>query len=117
MSLLAPALRASARRARGLLSAGARSTPAAAAGVRPSLALSRGLAGPPPPPPPETPGKEAWRVSAYTGRAYGGLRDEDRIFTNLYVDGDWRLEGARKRGDWYKTKEIVQMVGRACAVS
>jgi len=41
-------------------------------------------------------------------RAYqGNLRDEDRIFTNLYNDTDWGIEGAMKRGDWYKTKEIV----------
>ncbi|CAK5082784.1 unnamed protein product [Meloidogyne enterolobii] len=29
--------------------------------------------------------------------SYGGLKDEDRIFTNLYG----------KYGDWYKTKEII----------
>merc|ERR1711912_182211 len=31
-----------------------------------------------------------------------------RIFTNLYGRHDWRLKGAMARGDWYKTKEIVQ---------
>jgi len=35
------------------------------------------------------------------------LKDEDRIFTNLYGRRDWRLKGAKKRGDWYKTKEII----------
>ncbi|MBT3373510.1 MAG: NADH-quinone oxidoreductase subunit NuoF [Rhodospirillaceae bacterium] len=35
------------------------------------------------------------------------LRDEDRIFTNLYGFQDWRLEGARKRGDWDNTKAIL----------
>ncbi|WP_323795723.1 NADH-quinone oxidoreductase subunit NuoF [Nisaea sp.] len=35
------------------------------------------------------------------------LRDEDRIFTNLYGWFDWGLEGARKRGDWSTTKEIL----------
>ncbi|MCZ8313200.1 MAG: NADH-quinone oxidoreductase subunit NuoF [Magnetospirillum sp.] len=35
------------------------------------------------------------------------LQDKDRIFTNLYADGDWGLEGARKRGDWDGTKEIL----------
>merc|ERR1712183_941436 len=35
------------------------------------------------------------------------LKDEDRIFTNLYGRHDWRLKGAESRGDWYKTKEIV----------
>lgn len=52
--------------------------------------------------------EETWRVSNYS-RSHGGLSDEDRIFTNLYRDGDWRLEGALKRGDWYKTKDLVQM--------
>jgi NADH dehydrogenase (ubiquinone) flavoprotein 1 len=35
------------------------------------------------------------------------MSDEDRIFTNLYGRHDWRLKGALKRGDWYKTKEII----------
>lgn len=35
------------------------------------------------------------------------LKDEDRIFTNLYGRHDWKLKGAMSRGDWYKTKEIV----------
>ncbi len=35
------------------------------------------------------------------------LRDEDRIFTNLYGFQDWRLDGARKRGDWDNTKAIL----------
>ena len=40
-------------------------------------------------------------------RTYGGLSDQDRIFTNLYRDGDPFIEGALKRGDWYQTKDIV----------
>lgn len=40
-------------------------------------------------------------------RRYGGLSDNDRIFTNLYGKHDFRLKGALKRGDWYKTKEIM----------
>ena len=28
------------------------------------------------------------------------LSDKDRIFTNLYGQHDWRLAGARARGDW-----------------
>jgi NADH dehydrogenase (ubiquinone) flavoprotein 1 len=59
-------------------------------------------------PPSEQPGKEAWRVSAYASGSHGGLPDADRIFTNLYSDGDFRLEGARKRGDWHRTKDLVQ---------
>lgn len=42
-------------------------------------------------------------------RVYGGLRDADRIFTNLYGEQDWRLPDAKKRGDWHKTKEIMWM--------
>ena len=43
------------------------------------------------------------------------LRDEDRIFTNLYGWFDWGLEGARKRGDWSTTKQIpLAQSGRHC---
>ncbi|KAJ1553787.1 ndufv1NADH dehydrogenase flavoprotein subunit 1 [Cladochytrium tenue] len=42
-----------------------------------------------------------------TARTYGNLKDSDRIFTNLYGKHDFRLAGALKRGDWYKTKEIL----------
>src|SRR5580704_13041880 len=35
------------------------------------------------------------------------LEDKDRIFTNLYGDRDWRLAGARERGDWAGTKDLV----------
>ncbi len=35
------------------------------------------------------------------------LADKDRIFTNLYGQGDWRLDGARRRGDWDGTKELI----------
>ncbi|XP_022083330.1 NADH dehydrogenase [ubiquinone] flavoprotein 1, mitochondrial-like [Acanthaster planci] len=40
-------------------------------------------------------------------KKYGPLKDQDRIFTNLYGRHDWRLKGALARGDWYKTKEIL----------
>ncbi|KAJ3077577.1 ndufv1NADH dehydrogenase flavoprotein subunit 1 [Quaeritorhiza haematococci] len=40
-------------------------------------------------------------------KSYGNLSDQDRIFTNLYGRHDFRLQGAMKRGDWYKTKEIL----------
>jgi len=39
---------------------------------------------------------------------YGGLKDSDRIFTNLYGRHDFKLKGAKARGHWYKTKEIIQ---------
>ncbi len=35
------------------------------------------------------------------------LADKDRIFTNLYGQGDWGLAGARARGAWAGTKEFI----------
>ena len=35
------------------------------------------------------------------------LSDKDRIFTNLYGAHDWRLAGARARGDWDGTAAIL----------
>ena len=35
------------------------------------------------------------------------LSDKDRIFTNLYGLRDWRLRGARVRGDWDGTAAII----------
>ncbi|MDA8347571.1 MAG: NADH-quinone oxidoreductase subunit F, partial [Pseudomonadota bacterium] len=35
------------------------------------------------------------------------LSDRDRIYTNLYGLHDWRLAGARARGDWDGTKDIL----------
>ncbi|PVZ98254.1 hypothetical protein BB558_005744 [Smittium angustum] len=40
-------------------------------------------------------------------RSYGGLKDQDRIFTNVYGRHDFKLKGALARGDWHKTKEII----------
>ncbi|MGO4127319.1 NADH-quinone oxidoreductase subunit NuoF [Inquilinus sp. YAF38] len=37
------------------------------------------------------------------------LRDEDRIFTNLYGWDDWGLDGARRRGIWSDTKALVDL--------
>ncbi|CAI0381046.1 unnamed protein product [Linum tenue] len=54
---------------------------------------------PPPPPPPEK-------------THFGGMSDEDRIFTNLYGLHDPFLKGAMKRGDWYRTKDLVLKDGR-----
>ncbi|MFZ5789075.1 MAG: NADH-quinone oxidoreductase subunit NuoF [Pseudomonadota bacterium] len=36
------------------------------------------------------------------------LKDEDRIFRNLYGTDDWRLEGARRRGIWDNTKALLE---------
>ena len=35
------------------------------------------------------------------------LKEEDKIFKNLYGYEDWDLKGARKRGIWHNTKEII----------
>ncbi len=35
------------------------------------------------------------------------LSDQDRIFTNLYGEHDWTLKGARCRGDWDGTAELI----------
>ncbi|KAJ5080733.1 NADH dehydrogenase [ubiquinone] flavoprotein 1 [Anaeramoeba ignava] len=47
-------------------------------------------------------------VSQVGQRFYGDLKDSDRVFTNLYGDHDWKIQGAIKRGDWYKTKNIIE---------
>merc|ERR1712102_93054 len=39
---------------------------------------------------------------------FGNLPDQDRIFTNIYGRLDWGIKGSMERGDWYKTKEIVE---------
>lgn len=40
-------------------------------------------------------------------RTYGGLKDQDRIFQNLYGRHGADLKNAQKCGDWHKTKEIL----------
>jgi NADH dehydrogenase (ubiquinone) flavoprotein 1 len=40
-------------------------------------------------------------------KQHGGLKDQDRIFTNLYSHHGTDLKSAMKYGDWHKTKEIV----------
>ncbi|MEK9945275.1 MAG: NADH-quinone oxidoreductase subunit NuoF [Alphaproteobacteria bacterium] len=37
------------------------------------------------------------------------LQDNDRIFTNLYGAHDWRLAGAKARGDWDNTKALLDL--------
>jgi NADH-quinone oxidoreductase subunit F len=37
------------------------------------------------------------------------LHDRDRIFTNLYGQDDWGLEGARRRGVWDGTKKLLDL--------
>jgi len=38
----------------------------------------------------------------------GLLEDKDRIFTNLYGFHDWKLEGAKQRGVWNATTEMLR---------
>ncbi|OBZ71539.1 NADH-ubiquinone oxidoreductase subunit, mitochondrial [Grifola frondosa] len=38
---------------------------------------------------------------------HGGLKDQDRIFTNAYCRHDHGLQGAKSRGDWHRTKDIL----------
>jgi NADH-quinone oxidoreductase subunit F len=37
------------------------------------------------------------------------LQDKDRIFTNLYGQHDWKLAGAKKRGVWMGTGDMLAM--------
>lgn len=46
--------------------------------------------------------------AANPNRIHGGLKDQDRIFQNVYGKYGHDLKSAQKMGDWYKTKEIVQ---------
>jgi NADH dehydrogenase (ubiquinone) flavoprotein 1 len=46
-------------------------------------------------------------AGAATVRTYGGLKDQDRIFQNLYGRYPPDLKHAKKMGDWHKTKEII----------
>ena len=36
------------------------------------------------------------------------LADQDRIFTNLYGQGDWGLDGAKARGAWQDTATFIE---------
>jgi NADH dehydrogenase (ubiquinone) flavoprotein 1 len=40
-------------------------------------------------------------------QTYGGLKDQDRIFTNIYGEHDLSVDGAVKRGDWHRTKDLL----------
>eukprot|EP01080_Neovahlkampfia_damariscottae_P004230 gene4230-7567_t len=51
--------------------------------------------------------KKNFSSSSILLRYHGDLKDEDRIFTNLYGEYDINLPGALKRGDWYRTKDII----------
>ena len=51
--------------------------------------------------------QRGFSTTTSANKIIGNLKDEDRIFTNLYGRHDWNLKGALKRGDWYKTREII----------
>eukprot|EP01012_Entosiphon_sulcatum_P012153 TRINITY_DN1758_c0_g1_i1.p1 TRINITY_DN1758_c0_g1~~TRINITY_DN1758_c0_g1_i1.p1 ORF type:complete len:545 (-),score=75.64 TRINITY_DN1758_c0_g1_i1:28-1638(-) len=44
--------------------------------------------------------------------SYGNLKDQDRIFQNLYNDHGWDIKNALRRGDWYRTKDLINMGGK-----
>ena len=75
--------------------------------------FARARAAPPPacrllaPPPCARPQAAKAAAPPPLTRVYGGLKDQDRIFTNLYGDQDWRLKDALKRGDWHRTKDLL----------
>jgi NADH dehydrogenase (ubiquinone) flavoprotein 1 len=86
--------------AKAVSSLSTRVLPSTTAAARLPSALSasqqnRGLATVSDAPPP--PKKTQW----------GGLKDQDRIFQNLYGHHGADLASAKKYGDWYKTKEIL----------
>ena len=35
------------------------------------------------------------------------LKDQDRIFKNLYNDLGWDIDSAIKQGDWFETKSLL----------
>lgn len=58
------------------------------------------------------PATAAARFSTEAGanlRTYGGLKDQDRIFTNIYGDQGDGVDAALKRGDWYRTKDFIHL--------
>merc|ERR1712166_697855 len=48
-------------------------------------------------------------VLGETDKYHGDLKDQDRIFTNLYGKQDVYLKGALSRGIWHQSKDILAM--------
>lgn len=46
-------------------------------------------------------------LARFSTQAFTPLADEDRVFTNLYGSHDPFLAGARDRGSWYRTADLV----------
>ena len=44
------------------------------------------------------------------------LKDEDRIFKNLYNDLGWDIDLAIARGDWSQTKDYISKGGSLDAI-
>ena len=92
-----------------LAAAAHRALPAATAATRLSTAAA---------PSPQQKRTLATVNDAAPKRTYGGLKDQDRIFQNLYGHHGADLKSAMKYGDWHKTKEILlkgdDWVYRAC---
>lgn len=40
--------------------------------------------------------------------SFGNLKDDDRIFQNIYGRHDTSIKGAMARGDWHRTKDLVE---------
>ena len=43
------------------------------------------------------------------------LKDEDRIFKNLYNDLGWDIDSSLKRGDWSQTKDFILKTNCNCS--
>jgi hypothetical protein len=52
--------------------------------------------------------------SSSTATSHGSLLDKDRIFTNIYGNHDIFMEGAIKRGDWYRCDPCASTNARDC---
>eukprot|EP00759_Apiculatamorpha_spiralis_P018063 PhF_6_TR24302/c0_g1_i2/m.17/K03942/NDUFV1; NADH dehydrogenase (ubiquinone) flavoprotein 1 len=51
--------------------------------------------------------KSAASLALTTKKSYGNLSDQDRIFTNIYDDWGHDIASSEKRGDWYRTKDLL----------
>eukprot|EP00760_Papus_ankaliazontas_P025302 PhM_4_TR2626/c0_g1_i1/m.87933/K03942/NDUFV1; NADH dehydrogenase (ubiquinone) flavoprotein 1 len=47
------------------------------------------------------------RCCRLSQRTHGNLKDQDRIFLNVYDDFGRDLKSSMKRGDWYRTKDLL----------
>lgn len=72
-----------------------------------AVAASRIPATPSPPPQQQSRGLATVQDAPPKRTRFGGLKDQDRIFQNLYGHHGTDLKSAMKYGDWYKTKEII----------